>query len=138
MTVELRSYGQVDFDEQAKVMSPEQLFDQLGRDNMELARLGVKISITIIVYGARRYGNNYEYRTNIHNQTRPTPMNCFMALLHNQPELGQLPQEDFEKLGKVVSRISVATEALAGKINRFDWPEQFSISPQFLLQEPKP
>ncbi len=123
------------FEERVNAMSPNEINAQLSSDNVVLAELGVRTPISFMVYGACLYGSSYEERFNARGGTRPTPMNCFMALLHGEPNLKQLQTNDFEKLAGTVSRISMATEALIEKTSEEEWLRAFTQSPQKSLSQ---
>jgi len=134
MSQELTPFSELDYDGQLGKMSDEEIFSQVEHDNMRLAQLGVDVSVSMIIYGARNYGHNYENRRYPEGSPRPTPMNCFMALLHSQPSLmHELSKKDFEDLASVVSRIAVTTDFLIHHKGSFTWPDQFTYSPQKLL-----
>jgi hypothetical protein len=53
-----------------------------------------------------------------------------MSLLRYQPDLRNLEQEQFEKLGQAVSRIALTADVLIEKMGGGQVPERFSRPPQ--------
>jgi hypothetical protein len=129
----LKNHGPADFSEQLKQLSPQELFEQIEADNLILAQLGVKIPISEIIYGATHYGIRYEFAQYPSGLVRPTPLNCFMALIHMQPDLKKLSEADFENLAGTISHVSVSVESLASKMGSIKWPDKFSVNPQEIL-----
>lgn len=120
------------FEEYVNAMSPQELHGQLEAENANLADLGVRMPIGWMLDKAQKYGVLYEDRRygEHEHSVKPTAMNSFMALLRYQPELRNLEQEQFEKLGKTVSRISVTTDALIEKTGGVVWQGLFAEEPQ--------
>lgn len=123
-------------EEQIREFSRQELFEQLLRENQNLAGLGVRIPISLMALGSSKYGFLYEDRMNDKGGTKSTPMNFFMALVHSQPDLLKLPKDKFEKLGAVVSRIAMVTDVLAERTGEISWPEQFTQIPQLSPRKP--
>src|SRR4030067_1585926 len=97
-------------EEQLKEMSPEELWENLEKQNKQLAALGVKTPVSIIFFGASNHGFNYEDRRFPGGGVKPTPVNCLATVLHSEPKLRKKSTEEFEELMGVVSRTSMMVE----------------------------
>ncbi len=122
-------------EQQLSEMSISQLFDLVQSQNENLAELGVTTSVSQIFYGAIAYGSRYEDRRYAGGGTIPTPLNCLMVVVHNQPSLKNLPDLKFERLATIVSGMSQAVQELVEKRGGFDWPASLDRSPQESIKQ---
>jgi hypothetical protein len=126
------------YTEQIKELPIEGLEELLLKENIELAKLGVKTSISLLAYGAKIHGGLYEDKIQ-DGEMISTPMNFFMTLIHHyEPDLLQLPKNKFQDLGRTVSRIAMIVDALEQKPDFYRFPKQFHESPQKQLSLRKP
>jgi len=121
---------ELSYEEKVATMSPKELHTELEKENIKLAELGVKMPVGWMLNKAQNYGSLYEDRRYKEGAVKPTAMNCFMSLLRYQPDLRNLRQEQFEKLGQTVSRIAVAADVFIEKTGGGLIPEPLSQSPQ--------
>jgi hypothetical protein len=96
----------------------------LDQQRLQLGAMGVRTPVTEIIHGAIRHGPDYEDRRYTPESAIPTPMNCFMVILHNQPELREkLPIDQFEHLAQIISRLSITVQVIYDRNPDFKWPE---------------
>lgn len=125
---ELTIAGDRSVEDQLRDLSPQELLEQIRSLNGQLGELGVKVSVLHILSGASCY--LYEDKRESSGGVKPTAMNCFMSLIHQQPGLKTLSQEEFEKLGQIVSHISLATDELLNKRGgSVNWHQDLLKSP---------
>lgn len=118
------------FEKTVEEMSLADIYNQLYLYNKTLGDLGVKTSVSDIIRRARQDGSRYEDRVSPEGGTRPTPMNCFMALLDAEPRLlQQLSPENLKRLGATVSRLGMVFEAFVSKTEGRALPEPYDNPP---------
>lgn len=120
-----------------------ELLDLLRVARIQLGDFGVAHAPAMVINMAKpSLPGHWEDKRDEKGRVKPTALNCLMSVLKSDPELKQLPEEQFAVLADTMSVIAMVNEEFItrtdGKYTWLNWPADLGRDPRVARAEHAP